>query len=534
MAPLTRGTSGNSAETLIARGEGEVTAARDRQCELLDLSVLLSHQDDFQEILRLITVKGMALFEADMLSVVMINPKTQNTIKTLMREGMTKDDRSIHLLHVNVIGWVQKYHQPFLSQDLATDPRFAADLTVGTGIYAAMCVPILNGRQLIGQVLVGSQNRHQRFANEDLALLEKCAAVWGPYLNDPSRIHDLFERKVPDDVLLSKYAAHGLLGRSHRFRELIRSVDAAAQCDVRVFLEGPSGSGKELVARAIHALGARRQHPFVAVDCGAIPAGLIESELFGHVKGAFTGASQSRRGLLEEADQGTLFMDEIGNLPLDMQVKLLRVLQEGEVRAVGSNLTRRLNVRIISASCTSAANLRKDKILRDDLFYRLHVYPISIPTLHERREDISLLADHFVREYATRQRKQSGAFHPSIIHFMREKVWKGNVRELENFIERMVTMARPEVTVLDHTLLPAEYEREYRALSYLHAGDALLKPLRESLQEHESHIITEALVAHGWNQSEAARALRISERAIRYKMARLNIERPRRETDENA
>jgi DNA-binding NtrC family response regulator len=210
------------------------------------------------------------------------------------------------------------------------------------------------------------------------------------------------------------------------------------------------------------------------------------------------------------------------------------VLQEGEVRAIGGNLTRKVNVRIISASCTSAAKLLKDKILREDLFYRLHVYPISIPTLHERREDISLLADHFVREYAVRQRKKAAAFHPSIIHFMREKVWKGNVRELENFIERMVTLARPESTLLDHTLLPEEYEREYRALSYVHAGDALVKPLRESLQEHESRMIREALLAHGWNQSQAARALRISERAIRYKMSRLNIEKPTPGADESA
>jgi DNA-binding NtrC family response regulator len=209
-----------------------------------------------------------------------------------------------------------------------------------------------------------------------------------------------------------------------------------------------------------------------------------------------------------------------------MQVRLLRVLQEGEIRAIGGNVTRKVNVRIISASCITAARLLKEKILREDLFYRLHVYPITIPTLHERREDISLLADHFVREFAARQGKHVSTFHPAVLHFMREKVWNGNVRELENFVERMVTMARQETVVLDHTLLPDEYEKEYRALSYVRTGGITLKPLRESLQEVESRVLTDALLTHGWNQSEAARALGISERAMRYKMSRLSIERP--------
>ncbi len=493
---------------------------------VMDLAVLLSQQDDFQEILRLIATKGLALFNADRFSVQMLNPSTQDTIKTLIRSGTIPDERSARLLGINVGGWVMKHRKSFLSEDLPNDPRFARDLFADSKICSVLCVPMVNEKQICGSILVTAKDRARCFTQKDLEFLEKCAAVWGGFLNNARRVQEFFREAIPDDVLVSKYSALGLLGRSRRFKELIRSVDAASRCDVRVFLEGPSGSGKELVARIIHALGLRSQHPFVAIDCGAIPEHLVESELFGHVKGAFTGASQNRKGLMEEAHLGTLFMDEIGNLPYDLQSKLLRAVQEGEVRAIGSNQTRKVDVRIITASRTPAAKLLKDRTLREDLFYRLHVYPISIPTLNERSEDIPLLAEHFLKVYALRQQKKLESFHPALVHFMQGKIWPGNVREMENFVERMVTLAESDKTMLDHSLLPGEYQHEFRAISLNHVDHSTERPLRESLREYEGRILQEALIAHGWNQSAAARALHISERDIRYKMAELGIRKP--------
>jgi transcriptional regulator with PAS, ATPase and Fis domain len=385
---------------------------------------------------------------------------------------------------------------------------------------------MVNEKQICGSILVTVKDRERRFGPKDLEFLEKCAAVWGGFLNNARRVQEFFQEPIPDDVLVSKYSALGLLGKSRRFKELIRSVDAASRCDVRVFLEGPSGSGKELVARIIHALGLRSQHPFVALDCGAIPEHLVESELFGHVKGAFTGASQNRKGLMEEAHLGTLFMDEIGNLPYDLQSKLLRAVQEGEVRAIGSNQTRKVDVRIITASRTRAATLLREKTLREDLFYRLHVYPISIPTLNERSEDIPLLAEHFLKVYTLRQKKKVESFHPALVHFMQGKRWQGNVREMENFVERLVTLAESEKTVIDHTLLPVEYQHEFRTIAFDHVDHSKERPLRESLREYEKRILQDTLIAHNWNQSAAARALHISERDMRYKMAELGLRKP--------
>ena len=491
--------------------------------KVLSLAQVLSQQSDFQEILRLIASKGLTLFNADSFTIDMVNPATQHTIKTLLRQGAACDDRHLHLLRVNIAGWVMKHGEPFLSGDISADDRFAPHLFNGIPVCSAMCVAIQNEGLVCGHILVTSNNPERRFGTDDLDLLKKGSSVWGAFLNNPRRVQEYFHDSIPDDVLVLKFVPLGLHGNSRKFKELLRAVDAAAKCDVRVFLEGQSGSGKECVARAIHKSGSRCERPFVAIDCGAIPEHLMESELFGHVRGAFTGAAQTRRGLLEEAHSGTLFMDEIENLPDDMQAKLLRVLQEGEVRAIGSNVSRKVNIRIISASHTPAVKLVKERKLREDLFYRLHVYPISVPTLNERGEDIPLLANHFLKAFASPQGKKAEAFHPLLMHFVTHRIWQGNVRELENFVERMVTLASPDQTILDQSLLPEEYSVEFRSSSLARPTQAGAKPLRESVQETERQILYEALVAHNWNQSEAARALQISERTMRYKMNRLRL-----------
>ncbi|NIV72407.1 AAA domain-containing protein, partial [Candidatus Saccharibacteria bacterium] len=248
------------------------------------------------------------------------------------------------------------------------------------------------------------------YVSESLNLLEKLAIITAPFINNVHKIQEYFQVSLPDSTLLSKYEALGLLGKSSQFMDLLRGIESAARCDVRVMLEGESGTGKELIARAIHKLSFRSKRPFIAIDCGAIPEHLIESELFGHVKGAFTGAVDDRKGLFEAANGGTIFMDEIANLPLDMQAKLLRVLQEGEIRPVGSNLSRKVDVRIISASSKKLRELLKNQSFREDLYYRLYVYPLQVPTLNERSEDIPLLANYFLNKYSQQQQKYAQMF----------------------------------------------------------------------------------------------------------------------------
>jgi formate hydrogenlyase transcriptional activator len=232
----------------------------------------------------------------------------------------------------------------------------------------------------------------------------------------------------------------GIIGRSRALREVLELVEMAAASDSTALLLGETGTGKELIARAIHDRSRRRSKRFVKVNCAAIPSGLLESELFGHERGAFTGAITQKIGRLELADQGTLFLDEIGDIPLELQPKLLRVLQEREFERLGSTQTKQVNVRIVAATHRNLEEMIFEKQFRSDLYYRLNVFPISIPPLRERAEDIPLLVRHFVRQFAQRMNKTIDAISPETMEALTRYSWPGNIRELQNVIERSVVM----------------------------------------------------------------------------------------------
>jgi DNA-binding NtrC family response regulator len=245
-------------------------------------------------------------------------------------------------------------------------------------------------------------------------------------------------------------APAGIVGNSAPIREVARMIDAVAYSSTTVLVTGESGTGKELVARALHAKSPRRSHPFVALNCGALTETLLESELFGHVKGAFTGAQRDQRGLFDAADGGTIFLDEIGDIPMATQVRLLRVLQEGELKRVGSADSVRVDVRVIAATHRDLPKLVKAGKFREDLFYRLNVINVPLPSLRERVEDIPLLAHHFLRRYAERLQKKVRTLSPEAIELLCGYRWPGNVRELENAIERAVVLCRGDaVTPVD-------------------------------------------------------------------------------------
>ncbi len=245
-----------------------------------------------------------------------------------------------------------------------------------------------------------------------------------------------------------------LVGDSPPMLEVYHRIDQAANLDITVLLTGESGTGKELVARAIHDRSGRRDAAFVPVNCGALPEELVESELFGHVKGAFTGAGTARKGLFTEADRGTLFLDEIGELPPAAQVKLTRVLQEREVRPVGGTRAHTVDCRVVAATLKDLKEEVVSGRFREDLFYRLNVFPIHLPPLRERKEDIPLLAEHFLRRHATRMRRTLTGFSPDAMAALTRHTWPGNVRELSNAIERSCVLATEPVVRLED--LPAE------------------------------------------------------------------------------
>lgn len=291
----------------------------------------------------------------------------------------------------------------------------------------------------------------QRPLNNDIFLIKVKKALENKSLKtELSRIKKIFK-----DEMESQYR---IVGNSFSMRNIIEKMKVVAATDSTVLITGASGTGKELFARTIHNLSNRRQNNFLAINCGAIPPNLIESELFGYKKGAFTGAYSDKIGLFEEASNGTLFLDEIGELPQQFQVKLLRVLQESEIRPVGSNKTTKINTRIITATNRDLqAQIEKGEF-RKDLFYRLNVFPIEIPSLKERKEDIPLLANYFLAKYAGKYKKNSNSFSEAAISSIIRYPWPGNVRELENAIERAVILSHQET--IETGALPEQITKE--------------------------------------------------------------------------
>jgi transcriptional regulator with GAF, ATPase, and Fis domain len=491
---------------------------------LINLATVLSQQNNYQETVRLISNCISEELQSELTLILMLNPKTNHTIKTIFKEGNEFENPKFQSAQNQISGWIIKNKLPLLTSDIKQENHFVNVEWGELPIKSVLGVPLIMEGLTIGTLILINKKGGE-FNNNDILYLEKISVVVLPYLRNLQKLKEYFEIPLPDEVLLRKYRELGLLGKCKKFIELLQAIEAAARCDVRVLLEGQTGTGKELIAEAIHRLSSRRDYPFVAIDCGAIPQHLIESELFGFVKGAFTGAVQDRKGLFESAQKGTLFLDEITNLPIEIQAKLLRVSQEGEVRPIGSNASRKIDVRIITASSTSLRKLVDEDKFMEDLYYRLHVYPIYVPTLSERKDDIPSLANHFLKKFTEQQEKKAEAFHATILSYMKEHVWQGQIRELENLVERLVTLVNPEASIITADLIPSDLQREFHQI-LIDEGIGETKSLKELLQESEEKIIRDTLESKNWNQTKAAQALNISEQLIRYRMKKLGITRP--------
>lgn len=307
-----------------------------------------------------------------------------------------------------------------------------------------------------------------------------------------------------------------LVGRSKRMREVYDLIGQVAPSAATVLLLGESGTGKELVARAVHEGSPRAAGPFVRVNCAALPASMIESELFGHERGSFTGAMEQRKGRFELADGGTIFLDEIGDLALETQIKLLRVLQEREFERVGSATPIRADVRVVAATSRDLEAMMEEGTFRPDLFYRLHVFPIRLPALRERRDDVLLLAEHFLARFAREQGREIRRIATPAIDLLMTYHWPGNVRELENCIERAVLLARGDV-LMAHHLPPSLQGPEPREDGGGHGLQATLDAL-------ERDLIVDALKAHHGNRAAAARGLGLTERQMGLRVHKYGID----------
>jgi two-component system nitrogen regulation response regulator NtrX len=307
-----------------------------------------------------------------------------------------------------------------------------------------------------------------------------------------------------------------MIGRSPAFLAAVEQATRAALSDARILLYGESGTGKELLASHIHHASRFASGPFIKVNCAAIPTELMESELFGHEKGAFTGASALRRGKFELADGGTLFLDEVGDLPLAAQAKLLRVLQEGEFHRVGSEQPIRVSVRVVSATNHDLAEMSRRQEFREDLYYRLCVMPIRVPPLRERVDDIPLLAEYFLTDFCRRNNFRPKTIDPDLLPCLCAYSWPGNVRELRNTVERMAILSSGDLLTLDVAPL------ELRAAQEDRFGRSVLRETREAAEREQ---LRRALEAAGWNVSSAARALGVERTSLHKRMKALGLAR---------
>jgi len=322
------------------------------------------------------------------------------------------------------------------------------------------------------------------------------------------------------EAVAGRFEYSGIISRNPGMEEIFSQIRKVTELKTTVLVLGESGTGKELVARAIHLNGRRASKPFVAVNCGAIPGNLLESELFGHIKGAFTDAASDKAGLFEQADGGTLFLDEIGEMPLGLQVKLLRALQEEEIRKVGAAVSKKVNVRVVSATSRDLGADVKAGVFREDLYFRLNVFCIQLPPLRDRIEDIPLLAEHFINSMLHGREMEALSFEPDAMRSLMAYSWPGNIRELQNAIERAAILCESGRITISN--LPASVQSTVTVQTTADQNEDL--SIKKAEDAIERDLIRKALIKTGGNRTQAAKILEISHRSLLYKLKEFGIE----------
>ena len=497
---------------------------------LFHISQILERSINLKEVitpvLRLLT-ENMGLFRG---TIGLLNRQTGKIqIEAAYELSEAQKKRGIYKPGEGIIGRVVKEGKPIIVPVVSKEPGFL-DKTGAVGKtpgkeYSFICVPIKNGNEVIGTLSGDRLFSPEIKLDDDVRLLSIITSMIAQAVQLRQKIQEERQKLVEENKrlqheLTDKFRPANIIGNSAVMRDVFDLIMQVSKSEATVLILGESGTGKELVAHAIHYNSLRAKMPFIKVNCAALPESVIESELFGHEKGAFTGAVSVRKGRFERADGGTLFLDEIGDLSPATQIKLLRVLQEKEIERVGGTDTIPINVRIITATNVDLEKKLKEGEFREDLFYRLNVFPIHMPPLRDRKSDIMLLVDYFAEKYGKKNNIQVKRIATSAIDLFMSYHWPGNVRELENSIERAVLLGIDNVIYAHH--LPPSLQ------SADSTGTGLHSTLDEALESLEKELLLDALKSSRGNMAKASRSLKITERQIGLRVKKYAIDLKKR------
>lgn len=491
-------------------------------------TILLSQHRDvkaaLQEVLELLAAKAGLCHG----TITLLRPETQELV-VAAAHGLSKDElaRGHYKLGEGITGKVALEKRSAVVPDIAGEPLFLdrtrARRTPGPLGISFLCVPVLVGERLLGTLSVDRSLDARIPLEQNLRLLEVIASMLATTV-ERIRVSEEERQALQQENLRlrqelgDRFEVKNLLGHCQQMEQVKQLIRQVAPSLATVLIRGESGTGKELVAQAIHYNSPRRSGPFIRVNCAALPEGLIESELFGHERGAFTGAVERRKGRFELSQHGTIFLDEIGDIAPAVQVRLLRVLQEREFERVGGTATISLDVRVIAATSRPLEELMTQARFREDLYYRLNVLPLLLPPLRERGSDILLLADFFLEKYASRHHASVPRLSERATAVMMQHRWPGNVRELENVIERGVLLCTDGV--IHSSLLPPSVqttaEREAGRLSGVGLG--------ERVAAFEGELLRETIEECKGNAAAAARRLQTTPRILRYRLRQLGLD----------
>ncbi|MDI6777424.1 MAG: sigma 54-interacting transcriptional regulator [Syntrophales bacterium] len=459
-------------------------------------------------------------------TITILNP-LRDEISIEVAHGLTKGaiERGKYRVGEGITGRVIATGNPLVIPKISEEPLFLnRTATRRKGVdqeFSFICVPIKKGAHVVGALSVDRPYDESFSLPDGEKLLSVIATMIAQHVINLETIYwerDQLrqENQRLRDELANRYRITNIVGNSSRMKEVFQMISQVSRSNVTVLVRGESGTGKELVASAIHYASARAKDPFVKVNCAALPFNLIESELFGHERGAFTGAIRQKVGKFELAHRGTIFLDEIGAIGMDVQVKLLRVIQEREFERVGGTDTIKTDVRIIAATNKNLEEALEKEEFREDLYWRLNVFPIYIPPLRERKTDIILLADYFLEKYAAENQKDIKGFSKTTIDALMNYHWPGNVRELENCMERAVLLC--EENIIQNNHLPPSVQTVNKP------DNAPGGSLGETVESLERERIVEALKSARGNMAKAARLIGITERKFTYRAAKYGID----------